>query len=322
MTKQTFFVFRMPNNLMFVINDFFFRPASSLPLAVFRIGLASILMVQALAMYKSFLNFFANTGFVQGEVSGMISDPSLPRLNWLCDFFSLMGLNESISLTIVGLLYVASLLFLLCGVFTRWAAFFSWFLHWSLMNTGYSGAYGADMYAHIFLFYLILFPSNEAFAMDRLFYGISKEPSYQARLGIRIIQIHMCVSYLASGLEKATGAQWWNGEIIWRALNTPGYSTLDFHWLAQVPFLPMVLGWIVLAIEIFYCVMIWPKKTRPFWIAATCILHLGIATFLNLKIFGILMCIPTFALFAISSEPRLEKRTAKNNQPLGDSVTN
>lgn len=274
------------------IGSFFFKPASARPLAILRLGLSIVLLLQAFLMHRSFLNIFGNAGFVQREVSSKLNDPLAPSLNWLIDLFLNFGISENIALISIGFLYVTSLIFLFGGYFTHISAFFAWLLHWSFINTGYSGSYGADMYAHFFLFYLIFIPSTD---LGKL--------SFEARLSLRVLQLHMCISYLLSGLEKASGEQWWNGEILWRALNTPGYSLIDFHWLAQVPFLPMVGGWIVLAIEILYCIMVWPRKTRFFWVFATCLMHIGIAIFLRLHIFGILMCIPTIALFAMPCEP-------------------
>jgi len=112
---------------------------------------------------------------------------------------------------------------------------------------------------------------------------------------------------LASALEKASGEQWWNGEAMFRSLNIPDYSFMDLHWMASVPALPIFLGWGVLIIEGFYFVLIWPRATRNWWILGTCLLHVGIAIFLRLQIFGILMCIPTLALFAVPYEPSLKK---------------
>lgn len=298
------------------IYSFFFQPASARPLAVLRIGLSAILIVQSFLMHKSFLFFFARTGLVQGEISSTLNDPSVPRLNWLIELLSHGGLSENMCLVGLGFLYVFSLFFLMCGLCTRWSAFLAWFLNWSFMNTGYSGSYGADMYAHFLLFYLIWIPCGQNYSLDRIFKRVSGQASYQARLGLRVVQLHMCVSYLASGLEKATGPGWWNGEVLWSALNTPGYSIVDLHWLAHFPFLPRVGGWIVLAIEIFYCFLVWPPKTRSWWVFATCLLHVGIAIFLKLPVFGILMCIPTLALFGLSAEPDLDDETQPQKQRI------
>lgn len=285
-----------------LLDKFFFEPASPRPLAALRIGLSSILLWQAYLMHEGFQGFFASTGFVQKEVSYLLNNPALPRLNWLIDFYSRLGLSETEALSNLGFIYVCSLLFLLFGLFTRPMAFLAWFLNWSFLNTGYSGAYGADLYIHIFLFYLVLVPAGGAYSLDCYLKRVSDKPSYQARLGLRVLQLHMCISYLASGLEKASGAQWWNGEIIFIALNTPGYRIMDSHWLAQVSFIPMIAGWVVLAVEIFYGVFIWPQKTRTIWIIAACLLHVGIAIFLRLHVFGLLMCIPTIALFAFPAD--------------------
>lgn len=279
---------------------FFLEPASPMPLASLRIGLSLVLIWQAFLMRDNFLNFFAHSGFVQAEVSKAFVDPILPCFNWIIDLFARFGINENSVLTGLGLCYIISLLFLFAGFYTRAAALLTWFLHWSFTNTGYSGAYGADMYAHFFLFYCIFIPCGEALSIDSLFKP--KGFSYQARLALRLLQLHMCISYFASGIEKARGADWYNGEVMWRALNTPGYSIADFHWLALVPVVPIIGGWIVMTIEILYCFFIWSSKTRPYIIMATCFFHLGIALFLSLHVFGVLMCIPTLTLFAISAD--------------------
>jgi hypothetical protein len=295
------------------LHNFFLTPASPRPLAVMRIGVSAMLLIQAFFMRQYFLYFWAPRGFVQKEISSTLTDPTLPRLNWAIDAMSHLGVDANTTLTGLAILYVISLIFLLCGSFTRVFAFGAWFLHWSFANTGYSGAYGADMYAHFFLFYLMCIPCAEAFSLDRILRRVSGEPSWQARLSLRVLQLHMCISYFASGIEKSLGEAWWNGDMIWGSLTTPGYSVADFHWLAEVPILPMVAGWVVLAIEIFYCFLIWPRKTRVWWIMGTCALHLGIAIFLNLPIFGLLMCVPTVALFGVSAKPRPASESSLEN---------
>ena len=288
-------------------DDFFFKPASAKPLALFRIFLCMLLLVQAFVMRKHFLFFFSPHNLIQGEANAIISDPTLPNLYGVLQFLSEAGISTHHALIALAACYIFALIFLLLGLYSNFFAFLVWFLHWSLLNTGYSGAYGADMYAHIFLFYLIWIPCGYHYSLDQFFKRTNGLPSYKARLGLRVLQLHMCISYLTSGIEKASSVQWWNGEVIYKALNTPGYNTVNFDWLAHVPALPMFSGWCVLAIEIFYCVLVWPQKTRAWWIYTTCLMHIGIALFLNLPIFGFLMCIPSFTLFIFSPEPQLTK---------------
>jgi len=257
-------------------------------------------------MRESLLSFFSASGLVQRDVVDLISDSSIPTLNRILSWGNTFGISEYTLLLTFGGAYFLSLFALLLGMFTHASAFIAWLLHWTLMNTGYSGAYGADMYAHIFLFYLVWVPSGAYFSLDRVLHRVSSEASFQARLGLRVIQLHLCVSYFASGIEKASGSQWWNGEVIWRALNLPGYCPFDMQWLAHFPVLATVLGLGTLLFESLYCVFIWPRKTRLLWVIGMCSLHLSIAIFLKLYIFGILMCIPTLSCFAFSAKPEVQ----------------
>src|SRR5262249_12827385 len=141
---------------------------------------------------------------------------------------------------------------------------------------------GAYEFAHIALFYCALFPAGHALSVDRWLGRVSGEPSADARLGLRLLQLHLCVVYLASGVEKATGQQWWNGEAVWRAVMRPDFAVFDMAWLADWPWVARLACWGTLAIEIGYAVLVWPRWTRRAMALATVGLHLGIGIFLGL----------------------------------------
>jgi hypothetical protein len=189
------------------------------------------------------------------------------------------------------------------GLYTRPAAALAWFLQWTLMGAGCT-TYGADTYAHIALFYLVWAPAGGAWSLDVARGRASSAPSAMARFWLRIVQLHLCLSYLASGIEKSVGIQWWNGELLWRALSLPVYRQFDMTWLCSFPWLSRLGGWATLAVELGYCVFIWPRRTRRLWIGATLALHAGIAVFLGLGVFGGLMCVLTAAAFGVSPDPR------------------
>jgi hypothetical protein len=297
---------------------FFLSPASPKPLAAFRIGVSAVLLLQAWLLRDYLLDYSSSQGIVQRSIADQLVDPSLPQLSALFEFASQWGWSENSVIVSTGLTYITSLLLLFLGFWTRGAAFCAWFLNWILNNTGFSGSYGVDTYAHVFLFYLIFLPSGAAYSLDKIFGRVSDEPSWQARLGIRTVQLHMCISYLTSGIEKSMSEHWWNGEVIWRALNLPTYSTYDFHWLIHVPFIPILLGWGTLVIEVFYCVGIWPRQTRWFWVTSICMLHLGIAIFLGLPVFGLMMCVPTLTMFGFPSKALGDyQRAANGRSPMG-----
>jgi len=283
---------------------FFFTPAAARPLGALRVGLAAVLIAQAWLVRTEIFDLFAHGGVAQGELAQVFDVPGAPRIGWLSAWLAPRGVSEAACIYGVCGAYFASLVLLAVGFYTRLAAAAAWFLHWTLMNSAPATNYGADVYAHVFLFYLMWIPAGRAFSLDVALGRASPRPTPGARLGLRVLQLHLCLSYLVSGLEKAAGPQWWNGELLWRALSLPAYQQFDMSWLARFPWLARAGGLMTLAIEIGYFVFIWPRRTRKAWIAAVVALHLGIAVFLGLGVFGAIMCALTVAVFGFSPEPR------------------
>ena len=281
---------------------FFLHPASPRPLAALRIGLSSVLLVQAFLLRRELQNLYASDGYVQGTLNQYIAHPLMPKIAWILPLAERFNIGEASCISAIGAAYVAALIFLGSGLFTRTASVFAWLLHFSLMNTSTTSNYGADLYGHVFLFYLMLSPAAGAWSIDALLRRVPTEPSSMARWSLRVMQIHLCLAYLASGIEKASGVQWWNGELLWRAFQLPVYQQFDMSWLVNFPILSMVAGWSTLVFELGYCVFIWPRRTRPLWVLAAVGLHLGIAVTLGLGIFGTMMAILTLAIFGFSAD--------------------
>lgn len=286
------------------IDRFAFAPASAVPLAALRIGLASVLLLQAAMVAPVFLELYGRRGILQGPLNDVLSTSDLLRIGWLVDGLAPLGIGEAALVRSTGALYALALVALLLGWRARAAAALAWLTHLLLMMTADSTSYGADSYAHIFLFYLMWMPSGAALSLDRRLGRAPAEPPATTRLSLRVAQVHLCISYLASGLAKASGEQWWDGEAIWRSVMLPEYRQVDFSWLAQHTWIPRVAGWLVLLIEAGYAFFIWPRRSRRLWVAATVALHLGIAVFLGLVVFGALMAVLTLAVFGVSAEPR------------------
>src|SRR5262249_19525909 len=159
------------------------------------------------------------------------------------------------------------------GWHTRVMAAVAFLAHLMLKADSQLTVYGAYEFAHIALFYCLWFPVGGAWSLDRRAGRASGEPSADARLGLRLLQAHLGVVYFASGIEKATGIQWWNGEAVWRAVMRPDFGYFDFTWLAAVPWVAMLACWGTLVIEIGYALFVWPRRTRRAMALATVGLH-------------------------------------------------
>lgn len=290
------------NRLISFFELFFLAPASARPLAILRVLLSVVLIMQALFLSSQLMDLLGPMGIIQGPLSQYLNDPNLPTLSSVNRILSHFGIVESQTIFLTAGLYFLSLLLLLAGYQTRAASVSTWLFHWILFNTGHCAKYGVDTFAHIALFYLIFMPVGKTLSLDAFFSQKPDAPSAMARLSLRVLQVHLCIAYLASGIEKASGPQWWNGDAIWRALMLPIYSQFDMSWLASYSFLAKLGCWTTLVVEIGYAIFIWPRKTRKLWIFLTLGLHLGIALFLGLEIFSLVMCVLTFSAFGVSAK--------------------
>jgi hypothetical protein len=134
------------------IDRFAFAPASPAPLAVLRIGLSLVLLGQAVLIAPSYRQLYDGSGLLPGPIQDMLATPGLPHVRGLARLLAPAGIGEASILSMVGGLYVLSLVALGLGLGTRAAAVLSWFLHLTLETTGAGTNYGADWLAHIFLF--------------------------------------------------------------------------------------------------------------------------------------------------------------------------
>ncbi|WP_437933628.1 hypothetical protein [Sorangium sp. So ce341] len=284
------------------LDRFALAPASAMPLAVLRIGLASVLLVQAAMVGPALLELYGRSGILQGPLNDILARTDLVRIGALIDRLAPLGVGEASIVTGTGALYTLALVALLLGWRARAAAALAWLTHLMLMMAADSTNYGADNYANIFLFYLIWMPSGAALSLDRRLARVPIGPPATTRLSLRVVQLHLCISYLASGLWKASGEQWWNGEAIWRSVMLPAYRQVDFSWLADHPWIAVIAGWLVVLVEVGYAFSIWSRRSRRIWVAATLALHLGIAVFMGLVVFGALMAVLTFAAFGVSAD--------------------
>jgi hypothetical protein len=289
------------------VERFLYAPARATPLAALRIGLCLVLLAQAALIAPAFFALYERSGLLQGAVRDSLARPGLPDLGWVIRTLGRAGVEESLILTLTGSFYLLSLTALLVGWQTRIAALCAWLTHLTLMMTGSGTNYGADNFGNIFLFYLIWIPAGAELSLDHAAGRGPRGPSSTARLSLRVIQLHLCMVYLAGGLMKASGAQWWDGDAIWRSVMLPEYRQLDFSWLADHPWIARVSGWMVLLVETGYPIFIWPRRTRRPWILAAAAMHLGIALFMGLGIFAAIMIVFTVAAFGVGAEPTADE---------------
>ena len=275
--------------------DTWFRPVSARPLAGLRVGLSLLLLVHLVWISNDILSLHGSRGIIPG-LTDLLRDPWVPGLPTLAKAFAPLGISEHTAINLVLSGYAGSLLALALGLHTRLSALLAWGLHLGIVTSGAASYYGVDQLANTFLFYLVVFPSGRAWT-----FGTRREETIPVGC-LRVMQFHLCVIYLAAGLDKAMGIQWWNGEAIWQTVSQPIFSTFDLSWIASHSWIAMSAGLSTLVVEIRYAFLIWPRRTRKMWCIATIGLHLGTCLFMGLVFFSSLMVLLTSCLFLIPEE--------------------
>ncbi len=289
-------------------NSFWTKPASAKPLAVLRIATALILLVQAYFVAPHFLEIYGSDGVLQGALRAQFDNSPVPGIYELANWFARFGVTEMTILAGLAALYLYAVVSLLLGRHTRMAAVLLWLCHVTL-STGHVSSYGLDTFVSIILFYFLWMPVGAAYSLDVASGRTESEPSAEARVSLRILQLHLSIAYLACGLDKAAGIQWWNGEAIWRSLLLPVYAHGDFTWLARFPLLAKLAGWGTLLVECGYPVGMWFPRLRKLTLVSIIGLHLGIFFFLGLHLFALVMMAFSFSAFGVNAEPEAALET-------------
>ena len=112
-----------------------------------------------------------------------------------------------------------------------------------------------------------------------------------AGVATRLLQVHLCVIYLFGGLAKARGETWWDGTAMWYSVANLEYQSIDMTWIAGWPRVFSALSHFTMFFEIFYVTLVWPRATRPWVLAGAVAIHAGIALFLGMITFGVMMII-------------------------------
>jgi hypothetical protein len=288
--------------LLHRLQTFLMAPASNRPLAVLRIGIGTFVLLQGLLLFSELPDLYGPHGMLQPSVTGRLNEPHTPQLHWITEPLSHLGVAPMWTITLLHIAELITACGLILGWRTRLCALSTWLIHLLFISSNDATVYGAVEFVNIALFYLVWFPSNGWMSMDLMAGRASAVPTWESRLGLRVIQLHMIVVYVSSGLHKAQGEQWWNGEAIWRAVMRTDLGLLDFQWLASVPWLAVALAWGTLVLEVGYGLFVLHPRTRRLAVWGIISLHVGIACSLSLFFFSSVMIMLNVAAWLVPAE--------------------
>jgi hypothetical protein len=224
-----------------------------------------------------------------------------------------------------GLSLIVLMLFTL-GLWTRWTSIGAVVITISYAHRSVGALFGLDQINSFLVLYLAMGPSGQCYSLDGWLWGRRGRageliPSIPANIAIRLIQLHMCVVYLFAGLGKLLGPSWWAGTALWGAFANLEYQTLDMTWVASYPIAVNIVTHVILAWEISYVALIWPKLTRPLMLALAIPLHLGIGICMGMITFGLIMLVGNMAFLSpVLVEQVIGARNHRESHRANDAV--
>lgn len=280
------------------INNFFFSSQSSDKnfLTFFRISIGTFCIIRLLSIRQDFALLYGKNGIIPSEVQELFKTSFIPSITNISDFLSNhFGFTEQTGLFVFQAAYIFFAVFLIIGFFTRSSALGLLVLHLIMAKGTHLYSYGVDYFTLITIFYCCIFPVGYRNSVDeKLFKTRAVNPTPYRRL----LQLHLCMIYFFSGLDKLMGFNWWNGESIWKAIHLPFFNldfALDFSFMATYPIIPITIGWVTILAELLYAFLIWKQPYKNVALTLVVGMHLGIAVVMNLYFFSAIMIILNLA---------------------------
>ena len=284
------------------VSGFLFPFESDRWLALLRIGLGVqiILYVLSLRSDWNYLLGGTSSGLISRDLAEKIlsiDSPLAPRLGWLVELGTRVGLGEETILSTLWFILLCAGVGLLVGFFSRLSAVLAWFLHLCAAKSGGVLSYGVDNFMTIGLFYLMLSPLPDRYALEQRWRRSAPKDPRVVGFFHRLLQVHLCVIYLFSGLTKCLGSGWWDGSNLWRALIRPPSHVISPELLVQWKYLFPAAGVLICLLETGYPFFIWNRSTRKIWLVSICGMHAAIGITMGMYLFALVMIVLNVAAF-------------------------
>ncbi len=279
-------------------NRFWFTPSDPATLSIIRLFAGAMLLYTHCIWTLDLQAFLGQEGWLPVEFV-----KNLPGREWSAGSL-FYWIDSAWLLWSVHIFALAVFACLMLGLFSRTVSVLAFALAVSYAQRVSPGAYfGLDKVNCMLAMYLMLGPCGARYSLDRI-WRIRKgkhtntEPRTSANLAIRLMQVHLCIVYLFTGLAKLEGDNWLAGTAVWWAVANLEYQSIDMTWLANWPVLVALATHATVFWELFYCCLIWNRFTRPLMLWGAVLLHSGIALFMGMITFGLAMLIANTAFLS------------------------
>lgn len=229
--------------------------------------------------------------------------------------------TDPVGMAVVHAVVLVILFLFTVGFRTRVMSILTWLAAVSYIHRTQQVLFGMDTMMNILLFYLMIGNCGAALSVDRvidryravraslrrsgtidaptLAYLDGPPLSVTAGFACRLLQVHFCFIYMAAGLSKLKGPAWWNTNAYWDTLVNPEFTLVHYQWYESLIRGLTSERWLyglvaaggvafTFVAEICLPFLVW-TRLRPYVVMLGFVLHAGVAVFMGLWIFSLLM---------------------------------
>jgi hypothetical protein len=276
------------------------EPVDPRPLGWFRCWLGALTLVNILLLWPDMPMWLADDGVLPPE----LHQPPLPGPS--LTVYALSGAlsgafsgafsgaysADTAAILLIRGLGVAGGLGMCLGVLPRCAAACVW-----LAITSYSWRnplilHSGDALLRIATFFLIFAHTDAVLSLPRwlrrrriLAAGASEPLAPVPAWPQRILQLQLCILYLATGIWKSSGPAWQDGSAVGIVLQMGEFQRFPIPDILLTPVASRVLTWATLAFELGFPLLVWPRALRLPVLAVGLAFHAGLEWMLNVQLF-------------------------------------
>lgn len=301
---------------------FFFTPRPPHALAVLRVVTGLMLAYSHAVWWTEVAAFFGPDAWIDSKAARSLAggdvSPSGPSYLTAIESMPLLHLHQAIA--------VIAALMLAAGCLTRIVAPMCWLMQLAVVHRLGGMLFGLDQIVLYAAMYLTVADPGGAWSIDRRlvdrfgprWWLPNVSANVRNNVATRLMQIHLCVIYLFGGLAKSRGVTWWDGTATWYSVASGDYQSLDMLWITDWPWLFSAITHATLFLELSYVALIWPRLTRPIVLAGVVAMHAGIAAFLGMMTFGVMMIVANVVFVPAAWFERIRPDVAPEPEPSTD----
>ncbi|HQX50913.1 MAG TPA: hypothetical protein PLR25_13450 [Planctomycetaceae bacterium] len=289
---------------------FWFRPIDPVGLHALRVLAGLLLIAWLLPMFGHAEALFGLDGWFDQDAyreAARLPLETQPQFGW--SILYLCGTNSLLLKVMCAVAIVVLMLFTL-GIATRLTAIASWVIAVSF-TANPAFAYDADgllvlLSFYLMIGYLFLNQTDRGQSMAARWLGSREQilffnrpapdtrdvrVSVAANVALRLLQVHLAMTIVASGLHKLQFGDWWAGVALWYPLYPPLSATIkdartySNHDVALLAVLSLA-AYAVLAWQIAFPAFAWKPRCRKLLLGGAFVGCLGCVWLYELPLFG------------------------------------